>query len=133
MKLVDTFGFNAPAEILFDTITDPQRVPSWLPTGTRLTRIDGECVTLTIGGTTSEYTSEYRYGVDAKRMRVVWQRAGSDLCGVAAVQDGPIGGSRLRISAITADSPDAPRRFHELVDSLVRRLERAVDDVFTAG
>jgi carbon monoxide dehydrogenase subunit G len=126
----ETFGFNAPAEVVFNSLVDPDRTDRWLPAGVSVVdRSDGK-VRLSAG----TGTVDVEVSTSGADMRLTFQVVGPPrLRGSAQVTQAPAGGSQVDV-AITADDSGPDREtVRRLVDETMRRLERDVEDNFTAG
>jgi uncharacterized protein YndB with AHSA1/START domain len=130
VEIIDTFGFNAPAEVVYNTLIDPDRTDRWLPAGTRVAeRADGR-VRLASG--TSMLDFEVR--TTAADMLLTFECvAPVRLRGTARVTETPAGGSQIEIVVTTDRSGPDPEAVRRVVTDTARRLERDVDDNFTAG
>jgi uncharacterized protein YndB with AHSA1/START domain len=130
VDIINTFGFNAPAEVVYNNLVDPDRTHRWLPAGIRVAgRTDGR-VRLRSGAGT--YDVEVH--TTAADMLLTFQcEAPARLRGTARVTDAPGGGSQVDIVVTTDRSGPAPADVRRLVDQAVRLFERDLDDNFTAG
>ncbi len=129
MDVTDTFSFTAPPEVVFNSLTDPDRAGRWLPSGARLERLDPNRVRVTVGTASTEYEISA-----ADDMRLSWRQLDAPhVSGTAQVEDGPVGGSRLHVVVATpTDGPD-PERVRDLLGEAMRQLQRDVSDNFNAG
>lgn len=130
MDITDTFGFNAPAEVVYNNLVDPDRTDRWLPAGARVVeRTDGR-VRLASG--TGTYDVEVH--TTAADMRLTFRcEAAVRVRGTAQVKDAPGGGSQVDVVVTTDRSGPAPADVRRLVGQAVRLFERDLDDNFTAG
>jgi hypothetical protein len=130
VNISEIFGFSAPPEVLFNTLTDIDRAERWLPAGVRIEPLGEQRVRVMVGQTSRECT----YSADAGNLCIIWQFAGSpDLHGLARVDDGPVGGSHMRIKVTAPDAADTPQRVRAFIDEAARHLERDLSDNLTAG
>jgi uncharacterized protein YndB with AHSA1/START domain len=126
----ESYGFNAPAEIVFGVLTDPNRITRWLPTGMRAESVEADRVRVAVG------SEVYQYAVDVvgEELTLQWRSLdASGLQGTARVEDAPGGGSVVHADV---DSPGAAvddQRLAELLAETMRHLQRDVSDNFTAG
>jgi hypothetical protein len=130
VDVIDTFGFNAPAEVVYNNLIDPDRTDRWLPGGMTVAgRSDGS-VRLASGTD----TVDVEVSTTGADMRVTFQVVRPlRLHGSAQVKQAPAGGSQIYV-AITTDQPGPDREtVRRLLDEAMRLLERDVDDNFTAG
>jgi Polyketide cyclase / dehydrase and lipid transport len=126
VNISQTFGCTAPPDLVFGTLTDADSAVRWLPSGVRVERLDGHRLRVVTG----DSVAEYDITTDVVERRVTWACVKSpDLRGTVRVQDGPIGGSRLRITVSAADAAEVPRRMHNFLDQAMRHLERDLDDL----
>jgi uncharacterized protein YndB with AHSA1/START domain len=126
----ESYGFNAPAEVVFGVLTDPNRVTRWLPTGMRAESVEAGRVQVTVGSQLHEYAVD----VFAGELELQWRSLdASGLHGSARVEDAPAGGSVVHTEV---DCPGAivdDQRLGELLAETMRHLQRDVSDNFTAG
>jgi uncharacterized protein YndB with AHSA1/START domain len=130
VDIIDTFGFNAPAEVVYNNLADPDRLDRWLPAGTRVAeRTDGR-VRLTSG----DDTYDVEVHTTAADMRLTFRcEAPVRMRGTARVKEAPGGGSQIDIVVTTDRSGPVPAAVRQVVDEAVRLFERDLDDNFTAG
>jgi uncharacterized protein YndB with AHSA1/START domain len=131
----DRYTFDAPAEVVFGVLTDPDRVTRWLPTGMRTRSVQDGRVRVEIGSDLHEYAVD----VATDQLALHWRSLDtSGLRGTARVEDAPAGGSVVHAEV---DVPDAaaddrrPRELlaRELLAETMRHLRRDVSDNFNAG
>jgi len=125
VNISQTFGCMAPPDVVFGSITDATRADRWLPAGIRIERLGEHRVRVVTGPTVAEYD----VSTDLDERCLTWCCVKSpDLHGTVRVQDGPIGGSRLRITVSAIDAAEVPRRIHNFLDHAMRHLERDLAD-----
>jgi uncharacterized protein YndB with AHSA1/START domain len=130
VDIIDTFDFNAPAEVVYNNLIDPDRTDRWLPAGVRVAeRTDG---TVRLASGTSAFDVEVE--TRAADMRLAFHcRTPMPVHGTARVKETPAGGSQIDVVVTTDRSGPDPATVRHFVDETMRRLERDVDDNFTAG
>ncbi|MDR7276454.1 SRPBCC family protein [Catenuloplanes atrovinosus] len=122
-----TFGFNAPAEVVFGVLTDPDRATRWLPVGVTAEPAPGGRLLVRGGG----HRAEYDVDIDPDRLEVRWRPAtGTGPHGSARVGDAPAGGSEVSAEVRAPLDEDRLRR---LLGETVTHLRRDVEDNFNAG
>ena len=123
-------GFDAPAEVVFGVLTDPDRTTRWLPRGMSSESAGVDHVRVRADGQIHEYdvTSV------PEQLRVEWRaRDSAGLHGAAWVRDAPAGGCVVH-AEVTVPGGDAEReRAGELLSEAMRHLRRDVSDNFNAG
>jgi len=125
-----SYDFAAPAEVIFNVLTDPDRVSRWLPAGAQADEVSGGTVRIRAGAR----VEEYRVAVTGDQLRVDWRAAGvPGLAGTARVQDAPGGGSRVDLEVQVPEPGPDERRGRELMAETMRHLSRDVSDNFNAG
>jgi uncharacterized protein YndB with AHSA1/START domain len=128
MNICESFGLSIPPERVFDSAIDPDTATRWLSAGARVERLDGSRLRVVVGST------EYEINHDVDALRLQWRPASAnDPHGTAQVQDGPAGGSLIRVGVTTTDGVDNPRLVHAFVDRLIRSLEADLSDRLSAG
>ena len=96
MFINEAYDFEAPPEVVFSTLTDPERADRWAPPGVRVAWLDRERVRVSFGNSGMAY--EVRRSGEATALE--WRRSGRpDMHGTVTVEDGPAGGSVLRLDA----------------------------------
>lgn len=128
MQISDTFDFTAPPEVVYNSLTDPDRAHRWVPTGVRMRWLTGQRVRLEgpLGAT------EYDVTADTDDLRLTWQGTGTSMVrGTAEVLDGPAGGSQVRV---TIDAPEhRATRVRAIIGEIARHLQWDVSDNFNPG
>jgi uncharacterized protein YndB with AHSA1/START domain len=128
MEYRETYGFSAPAEVVFNTLTDRQRVTRWLPRG-----LAAEPAGDGVRVRTSAGEREYRFATSAEELRLAWRPAeGAGWSGDATVSDAPGGGSRVDVR-LESPGPADDDRVRQLLAEALQHLDRDVTDNFTAG
>jgi uncharacterized protein YndB with AHSA1/START domain len=126
----DRYDFNAPAEVVFGVLTDPDRVTRWLPTGMRAESVQDDRIRVEVGSRLHEYAVD----VVPDELEVRWRSLDvSDLHGAARVEDAPAGGSVVQAEVDVPDGMADDRRLRELLAETMRHLQRDVSDNFNAG
>ncbi|GAA1763399.1 SRPBCC family protein [Luedemannella helvata] len=129
MFISEAFDFEAPPEVVFSTLTDPERADRWAPPGVRVAWLDRDRVRVSFGNSGTVYQTRRPDGA----MVVEWRRSGQpDLHGTVTVEDGPAGGSVLRLDATVPDGANAGR-IRELVSGAVDQLRGDVADEVSPG
>jgi uncharacterized protein YndB with AHSA1/START domain len=123
-------GFDAPAEVVFGVLTDPDRTTRWLPRGMSTESAGTGQVRVRTGG------QAYEYDVSAapEQLRVEWRaRDSAGPQGAAWVCDAPAGGCVVHAEvAVPGGGADRQRAEHLLAEAM-RHLQRDVSDNFNAG
>lgn len=111
----DRYDFNAPAEVVFGVLTDPDRVTRYLPEELR-------------------DAHEYSVNVAADELEVRWRSlTDDDLHGTARVEDAPAGGSVVHADVAAPPSIADEPHLREMLDETIHQLRRDVSDNFNAG
>ncbi len=128
--IADRHGFDAPAEVVYGVLTDPDRTTRWLPAGMSAEPAAAGQVRVRAGG------QIYEYDVSSApdELRVEWRaRDPAVPQGAAWVADAPAGGCVVH-AEVSVPGGDADRqRAEELLAEAMRHLRRDVDDNFNAG
>ena len=122
--------FNAPAEVVFGVLTDPDRTTRWLPLGMSTVSAAVDHVQVRADGQT------FRYDVSSvpEQLRVEWcSRESGGLRGAAWVRDAPAGGCVVHAEVAFAGGAADGERVAELLSEAMRHLQRDVSDNFNAG
>jgi hypothetical protein len=119
VKYEATRGISAPPEVVFNTVTDPDRLAGWVPQQLRAK------------------ADEHEVSVVAERLRVEWRPAGSDgWTGALQVRDGSAGGAQVEVTVEPTGSPADPPDGDDVpsqLDGALTELDREVVDNLTAG
>ncbi|MEV4708892.1 SRPBCC family protein [Actinoplanes sp. NPDC049316] len=116
-RITGSFPFTAPAEVVFDVLTDPDRTYRWLPEGM----------------TTEPRSHGYAVSKDPAHLSIQWARPdGTGLTATATVRDAPAGGSILDAELELPDTLTTADANSILADTMTR-LQRDVSDNFNAG
>ena len=126
VRITESFGFDAPAEVVFGVLTDPDRTSRWLPRG-----MTAEPADAGVGVRVGEHTHKYDVEVTPERLRLGWQSVEGPFHGGAEVRDAPAGGSEVVVE-LDVPAADADRA-RDLLTETAGHLRRDVDDNFTAG
>jgi hypothetical protein len=119
VNISESFGFNVPPELLFDSVTDPDAAEQLLPDGARVERLDEQRLRVVVG------TTEYEVRHDEKPLHLRWRAiAAANPHGVIRLQRGPAGGTLVRVTVTAADDVESPRRVYAFLDRLNRALQR---------
>jgi uncharacterized protein YndB with AHSA1/START domain len=122
--------YNAPAEVVFGVLTDPDRTTRWLPLGMSTESASVDHVRVRADGQT------YEYDVSSvpDELRVEWHsRDPAGLQGAAWVRDAPAGGCVVRAEVVVPGGAAERQRAEELVAEAMVHLQRDVSDNFTPG
>lgn len=124
-----TYGFSAPPEVVFGTLTDPDRTTRWLPERAVAEDARPDRVRVRAFGRVAEFDVSRAPG----DMRVTWTSVDDPaLYASASVRDADAGGSTVDVEIAAPAGVDA-ERVRGLLDETARRLGRDVSDNFTAG
>jgi uncharacterized protein YndB with AHSA1/START domain len=122
--------FNAPAEVVFDVLTDPDRTTRWLPRGMSADSTGVDHVRVRAGSRVHEYDVSSA----PDRLRVEWRsRESTGLRGAAWVQDAPAGGCVVHAEVTLPGGSASNERAEELLAESMGHLRRDVSDNFNAG
>jgi uncharacterized protein YndB with AHSA1/START domain len=130
VAISDQFDLDAPAEVVFGVLTDPDRTTRWLPRGMKTETRDVGHVRVRSG------SEVYEYEVDVvpDRLQVGWRSVDdAGLHGTARVRDAPAGGSVVDVEVTVPGGDAERRRAQDLVAEALRHLQRDVSDNFNAG
>jgi uncharacterized protein YndB with AHSA1/START domain len=129
-EITASFDFNAPPEVVYNSVTDPNRAARWLPAGVRMSRPGPHRAHVDAAGQSTEYEL-----VDTPAdLRLSWRSVRPPhLSGEVRVGDAPAGGSRLDVTVTTADDGPSPAAVRRILGKISDRLHRDVSDNFTAG
>jgi hypothetical protein len=130
MELIDTFSFNAPAEIVYNGLTDPDRAHRWLPAGMQIAERDGRHVGLRAGDRRIDL--EVSMAPDDMLLTVRCTEP-VRLEGTAQVKETSVGGSQVDLVVTTDRTGPDPATVRRVVDQTMRHLQRDIDDNFTPG
>jgi uncharacterized protein YndB with AHSA1/START domain len=122
--------FNAPAEVVFGVLTDPDRMTRWLPVGMSTVSAGIDHVRVLADGQTHEYDLRSV----PEQLRVEWRsRDSAGLQGAAWVRDAPAGGSVVYAEVSIRGGNTENERAQELLAEAMVHLQRDVSDNFNAG
>jgi hypothetical protein len=130
MEISGRYGFHAPSEVVFNNLTDPDRVHRWLPFGVNMERCgpDRVRVVAPLG------SAECEIDAVAEDMRLTLRSIEAPrVQGTAHVVDDPAGGSRVHV-VVNAEGVDLdPEVVRDVLDETMRHLCSDVDDNFNTG
>jgi uncharacterized protein YndB with AHSA1/START domain len=128
--------FSAPPEVVFNVVTDPDRLPRWLPSQLRVADTGERCLRV-------QWTDpptgvpEYRLLVLPDRLRVEWRPNGPDgWSGFIQVRQGPAGGATAEVCVAPTGQPggnQAADRVPGILETSLANLGSEVADNLTAG
>jgi uncharacterized protein YndB with AHSA1/START domain len=128
VDISETYDFTAPPEVVFNSLTDPDRAHRWLPSGVRAERPDGRGLRLLTAGPAFDLETE------ADDLRVSWRSPeDAGLHADARVVDAPAGGSQVRVEAAVPDGLVDEAQARSVLAETMTRLQREVSDNFNAG
>jgi hypothetical protein len=122
--------FNAPAEVVFGVLTDPDRTTRWLPLGMSTVSAAVDHVEVRADGQT------FPYDVSSvpEQLRVEWcSRDSGGFRGAAWVRDAPAGGCVVYAEVAFPGGAAEGERVAELLAEAMLHLQRDVSDNFNAG
>jgi uncharacterized protein YndB with AHSA1/START domain len=122
--------FNAPAEVVFGVLTDPDRTTRWLPRGMSTVSAGVDHVRVLADGRT------YEYDVSSmpEQLRVEWRsRDSAGLRGAAWVRDAPAGGCVVHAEVAVPGRGAEGEKAQKLLAEGMQHLQRDVSDNFNAG
>ena len=126
-RVSGSYGFNAPAEVVFGVLTDPDRAARWLPGSGVVDAASHDRVRIN-GGPPRDFGVE----VAPDDLRVRWRSLDSGgVHGDARVEDAPAGGSVLHAEVTVPDGDE--RTVTALLDEAMGGLRSEVSDNFNAG
>lgn len=128
VHISDRYPFDAPAEVVYGVLTDPDRTTRWLPLGMRAERVRADRVRVEVGA------RAYDCEIDLvpEQMRLGWRALDvAGLHGGAHVEDAPAGGSFV-LAEVNAPGADEGR-LRDVLAETMRHLRRDVSDNFNAG
>jgi uncharacterized protein YndB with AHSA1/START domain len=122
--------FDAPAEVVFGVLTDPDRTTRWLPLGMSSESTTVDHVRVRAGSRIHEYA----VSSVPDQLRLEWRSQDSTgPRGTAWVEDSPAGGCVVHAEvSLPPDSAQSERAEQLLAESL-HHLQRDVSDNFNAG
>jgi uncharacterized protein YndB with AHSA1/START domain len=143
-------GFSAPPEVVFNVVTDPDRLPRWLPEQLRVADTGQRCLRVAWidGDTRADRDTagqdgaaadgpEYRLMVLPEQLRVEWRPSGPDgWAGYLQVRESPAGGATAEVCVEPtgrAGEDRAAKRVPGIVDGSLANLRSEVADNLTAG
>jgi uncharacterized protein YndB with AHSA1/START domain len=130
MEISGRYGFHAPSEVVFNNLTDPDRVHRWVPFGVNMERCGPGRVRVVapLGSTECEVDAA------AEDMRLTLRSLEPpNVRGTARVEDGPAGGSRVHVVVSTEGADLDPQDVRDVLDETMRHLCSDVDDNFNTG
>lgn len=135
-------GFSAPPEVVFNVVTDPARLPRWLPAQLRVADTGQRCLRVAWSDPPPpdgppEEGPEYRLVVLPERLRVEWRPSGPDgWAGHLQVDQGAAGGASAEVCVEPygeAVNDANCGRIAQILDDSLANLRREVADNLTAG
>jgi uncharacterized protein YndB with AHSA1/START domain len=134
--------FSAPPEVVFNVVTDPDRMPRWLPGQLRMADTGQGCLRVAwsdppgAAGPAPD-GPEYRLVVLPERLRVEWRPSGPDgWAGYLQVRQSPAGGATAEVCVEPngrAGDGVAGGRVPGILDGSLASLRSEVADNLTAG
>lgn len=130
MEIRNTFGLTAPAEVVFDVMTNPDRSMRWLPFDATAEQVGAGEWRLVAG----DGSEQYHVSTSTSDLTVEWRAVDApETSGSARVRDGASGGSEVDIVVRVPELRVDPARMTAVTAELVRRLQLDVSDNFNAG
>jgi uncharacterized protein YndB with AHSA1/START domain len=134
--------FSAPAEVVFNVVTDPDRMPRWLPEQLRVADTGQRCLRVAWtdppgrDGPPAD-APEYRLVVLPDRLRVEWRPSGPDgWSGYLQVHEAAAGGATAEVCVEPtgqAGESRASDRVPGILSTSMTNLGTEVADNLTAG
>jgi uncharacterized protein YndB with AHSA1/START domain len=134
--------FSAPPEVVFNVVTDPDRLPRWLPEQLRVADTGQRCLRVAwndppVRDGPPPDGSEYRLVVLPEHLRVEWRPSGPDgWAGFLQVRQSAAGGSSAEVCIeLCGQAVDDPvsGQVPRILDGSLANLRTEVADNLTAG
>jgi Polyketide cyclase / dehydrase and lipid transport len=130
VDVTGTFDFTAPAEVVYNTLTDHDRAERWLPSGVRTQRLAPRLVRVD----TAAGSTEYEISTAPENLRLDWRGLNPPYVhGTASVENRPAGGSRVRVIVAAPDGGPDPEVLWDLLKQAMEHLRRDVSDNLNPG
>jgi len=130
VEVKDTFGFNAPAEIVYSSLTDPNRADRWLPVGVRIADVNGRHVRIQAG----DRRIDLDVATELEELRLTARCTDPvQIEGTARVTQTPVGGSQIDVVVTVTDGGPSAATVRDALGRAMRHLRSDVDDNFTPG
>lgn len=130
VHLSESYDFDAPAEVVYGVLTDPDRTSRWLPRGMNTTAAGAGEIQVEVG----EQLHTYAVSTAPDRLELSWRAAeGDGPHGSARVSDAPAGGSVVHADLVVPAGLADEKQVRDLLTETARHLGRDVGDNFNAG
>ncbi|WP_433041274.1 SRPBCC family protein [Dactylosporangium sp. CS-033363] len=130
MNIDRAYGFDAPPEVVFNTLTDPARLDRWLPRGTRSEQAGPDTIRIRTAGTVLDCAIT----LAPADLRLQWRLPDRDgVHGTVQAADGPAGGTELHVTISAPDTALDSARTGQLLADVIRRFQSDVEENLTPG
>jgi hypothetical protein len=131
MEVTDVRGVGAPAEVVYNTLTDLHRVVRWLPRGVSAEPVSTDRLRVQVGGSVQVAQLD-RHPAE---LEVNWWLLDHPAwSGVARVRETPAGASTVEVRLLAPDIHGVhAERTRSAVAEALSQFKRDVADNFTAG
>ncbi|MBX6354969.1 MAG: SRPBCC domain-containing protein [Micromonosporaceae bacterium] len=135
-------NFSAPPEVVFNVVTDPERLARWLPEQLRVADTGQRCLRVAwndppVRDGPSAESPEYRLVVLPEHLRVEWRPSGPDgWAGFLQVRQVATGGAQAEVCVQPCGEAADDRvseRIRRLLEETLANLRTEVADNLTAG
>ncbi|WP_433201041.1 SRPBCC family protein [Dactylosporangium sp. CS-047395] len=130
MNIDRAYGFDAPPEVVYSTLTDPARLDRWLPRGVCSEQAGPDTIRIRTAGTVLNCTIT----LTPADLRLQWRLSDHEgVHGTVRAADAPAGGTELHVTIEAPDTALDADRTGQLLADVIRRLQRDVEDNLTPG
>jgi hypothetical protein len=131
MEVTDVRGVGAPAEVVYNTLTDLHRAGRWLPRGVSAEPVSADRLRVQVGG----FVQVAQLDRHPAELAVNWWLLDHPAwSGVARVREAPAGASTVEVRLLAPDIHGVhAERARSAVAEALSQFERDVADNFTAG
>jgi uncharacterized protein YndB with AHSA1/START domain len=138
MEYEESRGMPAEAEIVFDVLSDVDKMERWLPTAMQVESAGPDKVHVEGGGDGFHYDTEGLFRARPEQLRIEWGSEGPDYAGWAQVYHSGAGASEVNLHlSFFGDQPQAHegaeaeemrKGMREALDRLAEEVTRRVTD-----